>query len=42
MFCEGRLVATPREHRIESDSVMYNRAREYGIGLHDNMTRNDI
>ena len=35
MFCVGRPAATPRRHIIESD--MCNKAREDGVGMHDDM-----
>ena len=35
MFCVGRPAATPRTNRIES--VMCNKAREDGVGLHGDM-----
>ena len=36
MFCVGRLDATPRKNKVET--VMFNRVREDGIGMGDNMS----
>ena len=40
MFCVERPVANARKHRIET--VMWNRAREDGTGMHDSINDSGV